>query len=85
MKSRAHRVGLTAGVGEDAVGFGVRTAEHVRTLAHVPGLDGVIIGTEFLRQVEKGAANAKSYLADIFAALPLPSSSTSTSSSKAGG
>jgi tryptophan synthase alpha subunit len=67
-----------------AAGFGVRTAEHVRTLAHVPGLDGVIIGTEFLRQVEKGAANAKSYLNDIFSALPLSSSST-TSSSKAGG
>jgi tryptophan synthase alpha subunit len=64
-----------------AAGFGVRTADHVRTLAHVPGLDGVIIGTEFLRQVEKGAAVAKHYLQDIFAALPLPASATSSSSS----
>lgn len=57
-----------------AAGFGVRTADHVRTLAHVSGLDGVIIGTEFLRQIEKGAAVARHYLQEIFAALPLPSS-----------
>jgi tryptophan synthase alpha subunit len=60
-----------------AAGFGVRTAEHVRTLAYVPGLDGVIIGTEFLRQVEKGAAVAQQYLCEIFAALALPPSSPS--------
>lgn len=62
-----------------AAGFGVRTAEHVRQLAHVPGLDGVIIGTEFLRHAEKGAAAAKAYLREIFAALPLSSSAASSS------
>jgi len=61
-----------------AAGFGIRTAEHVRSLSHVAGLDGVIIGTEFLRQAEKGANAAKDYLREIFAALPLPLSSSKT-------
>jgi tryptophan synthase alpha subunit len=67
-----------------AAGFGVRTAAHVRQLSSVPGLDGVIIGTEFLRHAEKGGEAAKAYLREIFAALPLSSSSSSSSSSSKG-
>jgi tryptophan synthase alpha subunit len=66
-----------------AAGFGVRTPAHVRTLATVPGLDGVIIGTEFLRQLEGGAETARRYLDTIIEALPLPASSSSTASSPA--
>jgi tryptophan synthase alpha subunit len=65
-----------------AAGFGVRTPEHVRTLAQVPGLDGVIIGTEFLRQIEGGAEAAIRYLGTIIEALPLSSSSSSSPPSK---
>ncbi len=61
-----------------AAGFGVRTPDDVRLLARVPGLDGVIIGTEFLRQLGHGSGAAQAYLRGIIAALPLSGSDATT-------
>lgn len=52
-----------------AAGFGVSTPEHVRRLAEVDGLDGVIIGTRFIKEMARGFDATKEYLASIVDAL----------------
>lgn len=52
-----------------AAGFGIQTAEDIRTLARVPGLDAVIIGTGFLAQLRNDPQHALTYLRSMEGAL----------------
>ena len=52
-----------------AAGFGISSAEHIQRLVGVTGLDAVIIGSAFLRTMERGHAEVLRYLDQIGPAL----------------
>jgi tryptophan synthase alpha subunit len=52
-----------------AAGFGIRTADDIRRLAHVRGLNAVIIGTAFLDRMRQGPDAVEHYLNDVKGAL----------------
>lgn len=54
-----------------AAGFGIRTASDIERLAGVNGLDAVIVGTELLLNLEKGASAVERKLEEFEPALRL--------------
>lgn len=55
-----------------AAGFGIRNADDIRELQKVRGLDGVIIGTAYLKQAGQGDAAARTYVTSLKDALVRP-------------
>lgn len=50
-------------------GFGIRTAQDVRAVSSLRGLDGVIIGTAFIEAMKEGPGRAADFLDEIAPAL----------------
>ncbi len=52
-----------------AAGFGIRSAEDIKTLSVIAGLDAVIIGTAFLETMGRGPQDVAEYLSSLETAL----------------